>query len=428
MPNITNFEQARKALFAYVQHSPDGKNYKLETMQMFMKYLGNPQNKLKVVHVAGTSGKTSTSYYIAAMLHAAGFKTGLTVSPYVEEINERVQINGEPLAEEYFCEYLDEFLNLLKGFNRTPSYFELLVGFAYWVFAKMGVEYAVIEVGLGGMRDSTNVVDRQDKVCVITDIGFDHTNILGNTLAEIASQKAGIVLPGNDVYMFSQPAEVMNTVKDYCKHQKAKLHVLEQTNSYTFLKNLPLFQQRNWQLAYNVVGAILEAESKKPLSTQQKIATANIQIPGRMDVLKVDGKTVILDGSHNAQKIGALVRSIKNAYPRRKVATLLSLGHNKTAILDEVLAPLSDTSSKIVVTKFSFGQDEFRLPIDPQIIVDSLDGAGYKYGSIEPDPVRAFYKLLGGEDEIILVTGSFFLLNNIRPLVSHAQQHEEVEK
>lgn len=424
MQSIINFEQAKKALFAYVQHGPSGKNYKLETMQQLMEYLGNPQNKLKVVHVAGTSGKTSTSYYIAAMLYAGGFKTGLTVSPYVEEINERVQINGEPLGEEYFCEYLAEFLDIVNTFNKKPSYFELLVAYSFWVFAKMGVEYAVIEVGLGGLRDSTNVVDREDKICVITDIGFDHTNILGNTLAEIASQKAGIILPGNDVYMFSQPAEVMQTVEGNCKQQNAILHVLEQTNSYSFLLDLPLFQQRNWQLAYNVTENILAKQQKKPLSTQQKIATAHIQIPGRMDVLQVAGKIVILDGSHNAQKIGALVKSIKNAYPGRKVSTILSLGHNKTAILEDVLKPIVGISSSIVVTKFSFGQDEFRLPIDPEIIVDSLSSAGYNTAYCEPDPAKAFYKTLGSDERIILVTGSFFLLNNIRPLVKYAQQAE----
>src|SRR5688572_10716165 len=132
--------------------------YTTETMVELMDYLGNPQDKLKIIHVAGTSGKTSTCYYSAALLKAAGKKVGLTVSPHVDEINERVQIDLVPMPEEAFCRDMTEFLGLVKKSELEPSYFEVLLAFAYWEFVRHRVEYAVIEVGMGGLTDATNVV------------------------------------------------------------------------------------------------------------------------------------------------------------------------------------------------------------------------------------------------------------------------------
>src|SRR5690606_38872097 len=121
------------------------------------------------------------------LLAAAGQKVGMTVSPHVYEVNERVQINTKPLAETQFCRELSRFLNIIQSSGVRPTYFELLVAFAYWEFAEQGVDYAVIEVGLGGLLDGTNVVARDDKVCIITDIGFDHTSVLGKTLSAITA-------------------------------------------------------------------------------------------------------------------------------------------------------------------------------------------------------------------------------------------------
>ena len=174
---ITNFSESKDYLRQFYNYAAE---YKLDAMQAFMEYLGNPQDKVQVIHVAGTSGKTSTCYYIAALLHGAGYKVGHTVSPHVDEINERVQINLEPLPETQFCEALSEFSDLVAGFDQQLSYFEVMVALAYWYFAKVGVDYAVIEVGLGGRIDGTNVVTRGDKISVITNIGFDHTKIFAS--------------------------------------------------------------------------------------------------------------------------------------------------------------------------------------------------------------------------------------------------------
>jgi dihydrofolate synthase/folylpolyglutamate synthase len=172
MLRIETFSEASKLLAKFIP--PDRPtSYTLDRMEQLMDYLGNPQNRLSVIHIAGTSGKTSTSYYIAALLHATGKTVGLSVSPHIDTIAERAQIDLRPLEESDYCEQLGIFLELIEKSGIQPSYFEVLVAFMYWLFDRRGVDYAVVEVGLGGLLDGTNVVDRSDKVCVITDIGFD---------------------------------------------------------------------------------------------------------------------------------------------------------------------------------------------------------------------------------------------------------------
>ncbi|MCA9326649.1 hypothetical protein KC976_03555, partial [Candidatus Saccharibacteria bacterium] len=194
VPLLTTFADAQKVLRTYYANAQT--KYTLDNMCALMDHIGSPQEKIRVVHVAGTSGKTSTSYYAAALLRAAGLQVGLSVSPHVDQINERLQINGQPLSEAEFCQVLTEFLNAIKDAPVKPSYFELLTAMAFWEYARRGVDAAVMEVGLGGLLDATNVISRRDKICLITDIGLDHTEILGDTLVEIAQQKAGIIQPG----------------------------------------------------------------------------------------------------------------------------------------------------------------------------------------------------------------------------------------
>ena len=172
---IRTIEEAEAALLPYVPLVAQltGKATTLERAIIpLMALAGNPQDRLKTVHIAGTSGKTSTSYYIAALLGAAGKTVGLTVSPHVDSITERIQINGQPLPDAEFCQELETFLDIVKQAPQPPSYFELLYAFALWVFGRRHVDYAVIETGMGGLYDATNVATRADKVCVITDIGL----------------------------------------------------------------------------------------------------------------------------------------------------------------------------------------------------------------------------------------------------------------
>lgn len=388
--------------------------FSLERMQQFMADLGDPQEKLKIIHVAGTSGKTSTSYYIADMLRQAGHKVGLTVSPHVDTVNERIQLNGQPLPEADFCRLLGDFIELPAVKKANPSYFGLLIAFAFWVFAQEGVDYAVIEVGLGGRLDSTNVISRPDKVCVIADIGFDHMGMLGNDLAMIASEKAGIIQPGNQVIMAQQGDVVMGVINSRVDLVKAKLEVLKPSGAPA---HLPLFQQRNWFVARAAVDFVAKRDGFA-FSQDNAVASAAILIPARMEVVEYHGKTVILDGAHNAQKITALCESITEKYPDQKLAAVVSFVHDKDESMNKKMTALHSILDHLIITTFHAEQDVPKWSIDPDIIERAARMVGFNSVEVIDKPLDAFAALLKRPEPVVLVTGSFYLLQkHIRPLV-----------
>ncbi len=406
---VTNFSDANKQLQQFVPPALSDRKYSLDTMKLLMEHLGNPQDKVRVIHVAGTSGKTSTCYYIAAMLHASGKKVGLTVSPHIDDINERVQIDMMPLSEAVFCQKLQEFLQIIDKSKLAPSYFEVLVAFAYWVFAKERVDYAVVEVGLGGLLDGTNVVTRTDKVCVITDIGLDHTHVLGHTLERISAQKAGIILKQNHVFMNTQPTEVEEVVEAVCADKNAILHKITKTNPQS---SLPLFQRRNWSLAFPVTRHLLGTVSQKAI--YDSVQTV---VPARMEIIKRGGKIIVIDGSHNEQKLNALAESLKDKFPNQPIAALVSFGHNKEATILDSLRVLTGLTTHIIFTKFYMGQDEYRTALEPKYLQNLCANESFYDVSLQTDPKVAFQELLKRPEHILLVTGSFYLLNHVRPLL-----------
>jgi dihydrofolate synthase/folylpolyglutamate synthase len=412
---ITNLTQAATVLRDYmpVVQSHDW-SFALDDMKLVMSQLGDPQEKIKIIHVAGTSGKTSTAYYIADMLHRAGKDVGLTVSPHVDTVNERVQINGQPLSEPEFCQLLDEFINLPVIQQHKPSYFGLLVAFAYWVFDQKGVEYAVVEVGLGGRLDATNVIERADKVCVITDIGLDHTGMLGHTLPKIAGEKAGIIHRGNQVFMAQQPEEVVAVVKNRAQTVDAELQVLSLDQPAP--DHLPLFQRRNWSVARAVVDYVATRDGFK-WDAGMAEQSAHTVIPARMEVVQFSGKTVIIDGAHNAQKILALCQSIAQKYPNQKLAAVASFSHDKDESMDIKLQALSTVVDYLIVTTFKTEQDMPRWSLDPEVITQAAQANGMQSVEVIADPKQAFQVLIDRPEPVVLVTGSFYLLNHIRPLL-----------
>jgi dihydrofolate synthase / folylpolyglutamate synthase len=414
---IKSFNDAHEVLKSFIPRSQERGAYTLDRMQRLMEYLGNPQNTYTVIHVAGTSGKTSTSYYMASLLHATGSKVGLAVSPHVDEINERVQINLRPLPEQKFCRQLQKFIKLVEATKIKPTYFELIVAFAYWQFAQDKVDYAVIEVGLGGLLDGTNVVSTNDKICVITDIGLDHTEILGKTLPEIAAQKAGIIRPYNSVFMYEQGTEVLNVVREVCEAQSAELHEIMPMKSAELPTNLPLFQRRNWYLAFCVYEYIADRDGVGKLSEQQLAITTEIKIPARMETLVFRDKVVIMDGAHNAQKLQTLFKSIKNQYPRHEIAALISLKQTKGIRTQTSLEVIVKHVSWLGITSFNSEDDAPYKSVEPAKLAERCHMMGFDRWEIIDDPKQAFTEFLKRPEPILLATGSFYLLNHIRPIV-----------
>jgi dihydrofolate synthase/folylpolyglutamate synthase len=377
-----------------------------------MDRLGNPQNKLKVIHIAGTSGKTSTAYYVAALIKGTGKKVGLTISPHIVSINERTQINVIPLPETEYCRELGVFLDIIERTKLKPSYFELLVAFAYWQFERQAVDYAVVEVGLGGLLDGTNVVSREDKVCMITDIGYDHMNRLGSTLKSIANQKAGIIQKNNEVFFHKQSSEIINSIIEVCKAENATAHEIKDYKVPNKLDFLPLFQQRNFNLALEVYGFLVRRDGLPGLIDNQILLAAHTNIPGRMEIFRRGNKTIILDGAHNSQKLHALVSSIQAKYPNVKASILFSLSSNQKGTI-EAIEPIA---KHLIFTSIKTYQDEKKRSPRRILITDQLTSAHISY-EIDPNPELALEKLLNRPEELLVITGSFYLLNTIRPLI-----------
>lgn len=404
---MKTFEEARAELVKFIPDKTQKGVYTLDRMRKLMDALGNPQNKLKVIHVAGTSGKTSTSYFIASQLKESGFKVGLAVSPHVDEVNERVQINLQPLDEQVFCETLTEFFQEVEKTKIKPTYFELLVALAYWYFAREKVDYAVMEVGLGGLLDGTNIVSRSDKICVIADIGLDHTEVLGTNLADIATQKAGIIGKGNQVFVLNQDAKVLAVVEEIAKREGAKAHIIQPQNG----NDLPMFQRRNFALAQAAAGSITSLSEEVIEKAKQTI------IPARMEIINRGDKTIILDGAHNAQKLAALTASIKEKFPNQPVACLLSLVTSQDFKARADLKALANLCEHFIVTGFHSSQDFPKVSVAPDELAKHCREVGIKSVETIEQPEVAFEKLLKRPEKILLVTGSFYLMNHIRPVL-----------
>lgn len=417
MATATNFTDVVNTLYEVAGDVMSQKgSYTLGRMRQVMALLDNPQNELNIVHVAGTSGKTSTCYYAAALLQAAGKKVGLTVSPHVDQINERVQINLQPLDEAKFCQYFNEFIGTPGLVELTPSYFESMVAFAYWVFAREQVDYAVVEVGLGGTFDGTNVVDRADKLCVITDIGLDHTKVLGDTIEQIAEQKAGIVHANNQVVIVDQSQAALTVIQQIASQQQAKLTIVR-PKQIDYLQDLPPFKQRNWQVAQAAYRLLANRDGLPELTVEQLTRAAHTTVPARMEVIELGDKTIILDGSHNQQKLAALRAGIEARFADQPIALLTSFVQTKQDQFEDALQEIIPAVSSVIVTTYETGQDYLHqsLPLDE--IIEACRKAGAQ--SIEgiEDPAEACQALLARPEKVLLVTGSFYLLNHVRPII-----------
>lgn len=416
---ITNLAEVERALEPYNEVSARtvGKQITLERTKRLMAHIGNPEKSLRVVHVAGTSGKTSTTYYITALLTAAGQKVGTTISPYVDGLNERIQIDGVPLSERQFVMYFAAFLDLLHGASETPSRFEVLITFAYWVFAQENVDYAVVETGMGGLDDSTNVAARADKLCVITDIGLDHMELLGNTIEKIAYQKAGIIHEGNTTLMYNQAPEVMRVLRYWVSQQEdAELLTFEQSKlaevfGGTFPAGMPGYQKRNWLLAFATYKFLVKTDGVADINATSLQKTQSLQVPGRMDVRVVEGKTIVMDGAHNGQKSTAFWTSFGALYKGVRPVVLFALKQGKE--ITDIAPLLQKYASEVIITNFTFHGDLPIASLEPSEIGSVLQANGVKC-LVEPDQSKAYRLFLQKTQNVGVITGSFFLIAQLR--------------
>ena len=391
-----------------IAHPPE-KHDRLAYVAHILEILGSPQSQIPAIHIAGTSGKGSTAYYATSLLNRAGHTTGTLVSPHIASVAERSLINGQPLPEQEYLHYFQAFANLYVVHNLHLSYFEFLTIFSFWLFKKIDVDYIIIEVGIGGRLDTTNVIFRSPTVRVITDIGLDHTKLLGNTLTEIAQEKAGIIHQSDSVVMNRQASDVEVVVQKQTDAQNAQLSIASPIID-DFLKILPDFQQRNWTLAYRAVEKRLSLDEKPSLPKEVLEKSVHITIPGRLEKRNVDGVNIIFDVAHNPQKIRALVDSLRKLYPDKKPIFVVAFGQNKQSSIAESLAIIDNLAQLTYATTFStnYGKNHRNMP--PEIIRHVMKSAV----EIEHNTDKALAKAIKKArqlDTYVVVTGSFYLVS-----------------
>ncbi|HSW99873.1 MAG TPA: hypothetical protein VLH38_02445 [Patescibacteria group bacterium] len=418
MPTITTFTELEKVLLQLKPNKTNSTAKTPEVMLRLMEFLGNPQESYRTIHVAGTSGKTSAAYYAAALLKAAGKRVGLSVSPHVDTVNERTQLDLQPLPQAEFCAEFGEFLDVIKPSGIVPTYFEAFTAFAFWEFARQKVDYAVMEVGIGGLLDPTNVISRPDKVCIITDIGYGHVRILGHTLAAIAAQKAGIIQEQNQVFCHVQDEGIIQAIHARAQVKHAIVHEVEESADLAFL---PLFQRRNFILSEAAIRFVLQRDGLPPLLLEAITQAARTYIPARMELHTLGGKTVILDAAHNTQKVQGLVRSLRAQFPDKSIAVLFALVRSHPKFIARMVQELTPLHPYVIVTGFPVDWSGRFGSADPSAVLSAVEKelSGSEGSEVISDPAEAFAALRARPEDVLVVTGTFYLLNHIRPLLEH---------
>jgi dihydrofolate synthase/folylpolyglutamate synthase len=447
MKPLTSYDEALAYVDSKVPSQFPGSTG-LERMESLLAALDNPQEKLRIVHLAGTSGKGSTATLIAALLKSQGFSVGLHLSPHVADIRERLQVDGELISKEEFTSYLQDIIPVIEQVSSLETgmvtYFELLVALAYHIFLKKKVQYAVIETGLGGLLDGTNCVHRSDKLAVLTKIGLDHMHILGTTLPEIATQKAGIIQLGNEVLALVQDDQVMEVFEKAALTQKAHLvwvssdEVVTQAQvtatgnifSYNWrglhlsevkLAALGRHQIENATLALSTLQELAERDQFKIQEEALRSALSTTTIIGRLQKVEYQGRQLLLDGAHNPQKMQALVSSIQQFYPGQTLPVLLAVKEGKDT--EAMLAELLPITSELLITTFGSAQDLRSHAQDVQEIGELAKRVGFTTVTLLPNLKEALTAALVVSTSFpLLITGSLYLMGDVMHLIANTKE------
>ncbi len=391
----------------------------LENIKNFLSTLGNPQSKLKTIHIAGSNGKGSTAAFIASILMEYGYKVGLYTSPHFIKFNERIQINNVQIPDDYVVNFISESVDYIDEHKLT--FFEVTTAIAFKYFADNKVDFAVIETGLGGRLDATNVLN--PLAVVITSISLEHTNILGDTIKKIAFEKAAIIKKNIQVFIGKLPLEAEAVVEEKCRETESKLFRI---SDYVNVKgnqlelyteeielddwNMPLkgwYQKYNAALAGLVVSKTLLNENLKAVSAGVKNVIKNTSIQGRFEYYS-HNPDIIFDSAHNTEGIQNFLTEFKrdlNNYSKR----ILLFGVMKDKSVKEMLTYLSKVFDEIYVTQMNFERSAK--------IEEILKIAGELNLKVMPEenPVKFivdFSKVNSGD--CLVVIGSMYLLGEIK--------------
>jgi dihydrofolate synthase/folylpolyglutamate synthase len=316
-----------------------GSKYGIERMRLLLEALGHPERMFPVIHVAGTNGKGSVCAMLEAVYRDNGYKVGLFSSPHLVHLGERAQVDRQILSEAEIVEYTERLISIAGDLDRSdpdlhPAFFEFITSMAFLRFAELQVDIACIETGLGGRLDATNVVDPE--LSIITTISLDHCDLLGDTLAAIAGEKAGIIKKGKPVLMGKLPLEADAVVRRVAKERGCKLYAI--TDRFPDETGLPQtnlaggFQR--WNAAIATYAIEILADRFPVRSTQ---ALEQVEWAGRWQTLELDGRKLILDATHNPEGVAALKQNL-SSLPEQPIIIAGTLGEDRAQSLMEVVA------------------------------------------------------------------------------------------
>ncbi|MGI4790777.1 MAG: bifunctional folylpolyglutamate synthase/dihydrofolate synthase [Janthinobacterium lividum] len=393
--------------------------------------LGNPQERLRVVHIAGTKGKGSTTAMAASVLQAAGCKVGMYLSPYVYDVRERIQINGAMIPRPDFARWVTQIVPHIEALEQTEfgptTEFELKTAIGLCYFAEQAVDYAVLEVGLGGRLDATNVVSNP-LVTVITNIGLDHTELLGSTLTEIAGEKAGIIKPGIPcITGVPEGGEAWEVIARVCAEKNAPLRLaappkrspdgLILTTPRRILSGVHLglrgaFQELNAAAALTALDSIIGGDGPKITDDAARLGLETAWVPGRLEQV-LEYPTVVLDVAHNALSAEVLAEALRAQHGADTRRLTLVVGLSRNHDPEPFLEPLvSLKPARLIAT-----QPAFR-PRPAEDIADAARHFGFAnvevIDSSIADAVGAALSE-AGPDDLICVTGSFYTVGELPP-------------
>jgi dihydrofolate synthase/folylpolyglutamate synthase len=437
-------EQARTFWYGLVnfeQRSPVAADLKLDRMRALLARLGDPQRRLRILHIAGSKGKGSTSAMLAAILGQAGYRTGLFTSPHLCRVEERFQIDGTSITEAELTTLLSEVHHAAQG--RLPlTFFEVATAVGLLHFVRRRVDVAVLEVGLGGRLDSTNVC--RPAAAVITSISFDHTQQLGNRLASIAWEKAGIVKPLRPTLSGATPPEVRAVIEGVCKERHSVLrqlgvdfHFTSEPGRVTATHmHRPRLKVRTWRrqwpwMEVNLLGehqaanaalavAVVEELNDQGWHVPQAAVAAGlrgVRWPARLEVFW-GRPLVLLDCAHNVASARALVETLQASFPPSRRWLVFAGSSDKD--LEGMFRVMAPYFYHALLTRFL---DSPRA-VAPLELAERVAACCPLSTSVYPTPAEALRaaRASAGPDDLICITGSVFLAGQVRPLLDTAAQ------
>ncbi len=405
-----NFEEAVSYLYSLINYEyRPGYVDSLKPFREFLKEIGDPQKSLKSpILIVGTKGKGSTASLVTSALISNGYKVGLYTSPHLVDIRERIRINFSMIPEERFARYVEIIKPHVKS-DGVRTYFEVLTAISFLYFLDENVDFTVLEAGLGGRLDATNVVDQI--LTVITPIDLDHTKILGDTVDKIAAEKAAVIKNSNPVVTFQYHDEAFQVIRDVARQINAPLYVVDSPGIIDVSKSgtriyiegdvifSPLvgrFQAVNMAVAYKAL-KLLKVE---------KIDFSKIELRGRFDIVKKNSKTIVIDSAHNKVSLKEFFNSYFEIF-REKPYVIFGVSRDKN--IEEMLKILKNNAEEVVLVGSSVPRT-----MEPELLNDIATEIGIKVAGVYKKPCDALQFLITNkENKVIAVIGSFYVAGDI---------------